>query len=174
MTGTVDILPFQGCAIVGSITITLAVQYGFGQEVTTIATSRVPKVIMFDYLAQSLGIAGGTIGRISFIVLITGLLGSRLSYRVILWVFVGLQVVVNTMFIVIIFSQCPGHASAIWEHSGKAQCWDLHVQAYYGYFQGGKYTQTSEIYLAYLTRAQRSMQRPISISHVSQHSSSGD
>ncbi|KAJ5578002.1 uncharacterized protein N7459_006966, partial [Penicillium hispanicum] len=135
------------CATVGSILITLAIRYGLGREATEMATATVSKVIMFDYLTQTFAIIGGTIGRISFIVLIVGLLGSRLSYRIILWVLAGLQVVVNVMFIVIIFSQCPGHASAIWEHAGKAKCWDLHVQAYYGYFQGA-FNATTDLYLA--------------------------
>lgn len=100
-----------------------------------------PKVILHDYLAQTFGLVGGALGRISFIVFIIGLLVQRLSQRFILWTLVGLQVVVNTLFIIILFVQCPDHESAIWDHSGKAKCWNVHVQAYYGYFQGCKLTQ---------------------------------
>lgn len=35
------------------------------------------------------------------------------------------------------FLQCPGQGSAIWDQTGKQQCWDIRVQAYYAYFQGG-------------------------------------
>lgn len=100
-------------------------------------TANVSQIIMDDYLAQSFTLAGGAVGRISFIVFIVGLLGSRMSYRIILWALVALQVVVNAIFIIIIFVQCPGHSSAVWEHPGKTKCWDTRVQAYYGYFQGG-------------------------------------
>lgn len=125
-------------SIAGSAMVTLAVEHGFGRHVWDINERMVPKVIMYDYVAQSVGLSGGTIGRIAFIVFIIGLLGIMRSHRIILWVLVCLQVIVNMMFILIIFLQCPGHASAIWQHPGQARCWDLHVQAYYGYFQGCK------------------------------------
>ena len=118
--------------------ITLAIKLGFGQELSSINTPNVPKIIMHDYLAQTFGLAGGAMGRISFIVFIIGLLVQKQSHRIILWILVGLQIVVNCIFIIIIFVQCPGHTSAIWDHTGKAKCWDAHVQAYYGYFQGGR------------------------------------
>jgi hypothetical protein len=121
--------------------ITLAIQLGFGQKVSALSDAAVPKVIMHDYLTQTFGLAGGAIGRVSFIVFIIGLLAQRSSQRIALWILAGLQVVVNSLFIVIIFVQCPGHGSAIWDHSGKKKCWDLRVQAYYGYFQGGKMTR---------------------------------
>lgn len=128
----------QLVSIAGSAMVTLAVEHGFGRHVWDINERMVPKVIMYDYVAQSVGLSGGTIGRIAFIVFVIGLLGIMRSHRIILWVLVCLQVIVNMMFIVIIFLQCPGHASAIWQHPGQAKCWDPHVQAYYGYFQGCK------------------------------------
>lgn len=118
--------------------ITLAIKLGFGQELSSVNTLNVSKIIMYDYLAQTFGLAGGALGRISFIIFIIGLLVQKRSQRIILWILVALQVIVNSIFIIILFVQCPGHASAIWDHSGKVKCWDLHVQAYYGYFQGGK------------------------------------
>ncbi|KAJ6120485.1 hypothetical protein N7523_004765 [Penicillium sp. IBT 18751x] len=116
--------------------ITVAIQLGFGQKVSALSDTAVPQVIMHDYLAQTFGLAGGALGRISFIVFIIGLLVQRSSQRIALWTLVGAQAVINSLFIVIIFVQCPEHASAIWSHFGKAKCWDLHVQADYGYFQG--------------------------------------
>ena len=91
---------------------------------------------MFDYLTQTFGIAGGTLGRISFIVFVIGLLGTKRSHRVILWIIVGLQILTNSILIIILFVQCPGHASAIWNQNGKDKCWDVRIQAYYGYYQG--------------------------------------
>jgi hypothetical protein len=116
--------------------ITMGIQYGFGRHVWDINPDHTATVIMYDYLAQTFGIAGGTLGRIAFIVFVVGLLGTRKAYRVILWVLVALQIVTNGMFIIILFVQCPGHASAIWSQDGKGKCWDVRVQAYYGYYQG--------------------------------------
>lgn len=126
--------------------ITLGIQYGFGQKVGDINAANVPKVIMFDYLTQTFALAGGALGRISFIVFVIGLLVSKQSHRVIFWGLVAMQVLVNLMFIIILFVQCPGHASAIWEHSDKSKCWNTKVQAYYGYFQGGKKDHSSFIH----------------------------
>ena len=126
------------CSIVGSCMITVGIQNGYGQHVWDLDSSKAARVIKYDYLAQTFGIAGGTVGRLAFICFIQGVLAIMIPQKIILWVFAGFQVVVNAMFILIIYLQCPGHTSGIWEHSGKAKCWSLHVQAYYGYFQGGK------------------------------------
>ncbi|KAJ5743851.1 hypothetical protein N7533_008721 [Penicillium manginii] len=133
-------------ALIGSILLTLAIQYGFGRPASE-NDSEVSKIIMYDYLSQTFSLAGGTLGRVSFIVFIVGLLVQRLSERIVLWALAALQVIVNGMVIIIIFVQCPGHASAIWDHSGKSKCWDLRVQEYYGYFQGA-FNATTDLYLA--------------------------
>ncbi|KAJ5091775.1 hypothetical protein NUU61_006645, partial [Penicillium alfredii] len=139
---------FSFClAIIGSAMLTLAIKHGFGQHIGHISTTNIPKAIMYDYSAQAFGIAGGTVGRIAFIVFIVGLLGARRSHSIVLWTLVGLQPVANLMFIVIIFVQCPGHVSAIWAHTGKEKCWDLRVQAFYGYFQGS-FNSATDLYLA--------------------------
>lgn len=125
--------------------ITLAIRLGFGQKMSTLDPANVSKVIMHDYLTQTFGLAGGATGRVSFIVFIIGLLAQKSSQKIALSALVGLQVVVNALFIIIIFVQCPDHESAIWDHSGKKKCWSLHVQAYYGYFQGGKMKQSATL-----------------------------
>ncbi|KAJ5185396.1 hypothetical protein N7491_006736 [Penicillium cf. griseofulvum] len=134
--------------IVGSALITVGVRHGFCRHVWDLDTKAVvPKVIMFDYLTQTFGIAGGTLGRISFIVFIIGLLGTRKSHRVILWIIAGVQILTNLILIVILFIQCPGHASAIWTQNGEHKCWDFRIQAYYGYYQGS-FNSATDLYLA--------------------------
>ncbi|OQD89751.1 hypothetical protein PENANT_c002G07823 [Penicillium antarcticum] len=125
----------------------MGIQWGFGRHVWNINPNDTATVIMYDYLAQTFGIAGGTLGRIAFTVFIVGLLGTKKTYRVILWVLVGLQIVTNVMFIIILFAQCPGHASAIWSQDGNGKCWDVRVQAYYGYYQGA-FNSATDLYLA--------------------------
>ncbi|KAJ5752600.1 hypothetical protein N7520_009517 [Penicillium odoratum] len=134
-------------ATVGSVMTTIGIQHGFGQEVDDISTVNVPKVIMYDYLAQTFALAGGALGRVSFIVFVIGLLVSRQWHRVVFWGLVAMQLIVNSMFIIILFVQCPEHASAIWEHSEKSKCWNTRVQAYYGYFQGA-FNSATDLYLA--------------------------
>lgn len=95
---------------------------------------------MDDYLAQTFAIVGGTIGRVAFIVFMVSVLAIMRPQKITLWLLAVLQSLVNAMFIMIIFIQCPGRSSGICEHPGKAKCWSLDVQADYGYFQGGKGT----------------------------------
>ncbi|CAI7627295.1 unnamed protein product [Penicillium discolor] len=133
--------------IVGSALITVCVKYGFGRHVWDLdAETAVPKVIMFDYLTQTFGISGGTFGRISFIVFVIELLGTRRSHRVILWIILILQILTNVLLIIILFVQCPGHGSAIWTKD-RGKCWDFRVQAYYGYYQGA-FNSATDLYLA--------------------------
>ncbi|CAG8057346.1 unnamed protein product [Penicillium salamii] len=134
------------CAIVGSSLITFGIKSGFGQHVWEIQ-HEIPTVIMYDYLAQTFGIIGGTLGRIAFIVFIAGLLGTRRLYRAVLWTLAGMQLVTNLVLVIILFVQCPGHASAIWAPSGEDNCWDVRVQAYYGYYQGS-FNSATDLYLA--------------------------
>ncbi|KAJ5724386.1 hypothetical protein N7493_006114 [Penicillium malachiteum] len=134
-------------ATVGSAMMTIGIHYGFGQNVDNLSDERVSKVIMFDYLTQTFGLAGGALGRMSFIVFIIGLLVSRQWHRLVFWILIGFQLIINSMFIIILFVQCQGHASAIWEHSDKAKCWSTLVQAYYGYFQGA-FNSATDLYLA--------------------------
>lgn len=131
---------------------------------------------MYDYLAQTFGIIGGTLGRIAFIVFIVALLGTRRLYRAILWTLAGIQLVTNLVLVIILFVQCPGHASAIWAPSGEDNCWDVRVQAYYGYYQGCKSDQTQrKPQMDILTRydTQLSIQQQICIWRLSRHAYSG-
>lgn len=91
---------------------------------------------MYDYLSQTFGSAAGAIGRIAFALFIISILGTKKAHRTVLWALIGAQIIINALFILIIFLQCPGHASAIWNKTGEGKCWDLRVQTYYGYFQG--------------------------------------
>ncbi|CAG8887019.1 unnamed protein product [Penicillium egyptiacum] len=132
--------------IIGSALITVCVKHGFGRHVWDLDSKTVPKVIMFDYLTQTFGVSGGTLGRISFILFVIELLGTRRSHRVILWIIVGLQILTNATLIIILFVQCPGHGSAIWTQQGD-KCWDVRIQAYYGYYQGS-FNSATDLYLA--------------------------
>ncbi|CEN61302.1 hypothetical protein ASPCAL07958 [Aspergillus calidoustus] len=133
-------------ALVGSAILTIAVRKGYGSPIDQV--SKPSTVILYDYIGQTFGIAGGVAGRVAFVIFILGILGVDKRDRVTLWAFVGGQVVINPLFILIVFLQCPGHASAILSHSDDAEkCWDLRVQTYYGYFQGA-FNSATDLYLA--------------------------
>jgi hypothetical protein len=128
----------QCSALVGSAILTVGIKYGYGRQTWNIDPDNVSTVIMYDYLSQTFGTAGSAIGRISFIVFVITLLGARRAHRIMLWILIGAQIIVNAFFILIIFIQCPGHESAIWSATGSGKCWSLNVQTYYGYFEGCK------------------------------------
>lgn len=123
----------------GSIVLTIGVNHGLGQHVWDLVETKVPKVIMFDYITQALGLSASCLGRVAFTIYVLHLLGSEKSQKIILRALVAAQLVTNVVSILIMFLQCPSHGSAIWNRPGKAKCWDVRVQAYYGYFQGCMY-----------------------------------
>ncbi|KAL3451745.1 hypothetical protein BJX65DRAFT_321470 [Aspergillus insuetus] len=133
-------------ALVGSAILTIAVRKGYGSPISEV--SNPSTVVLYDYIGQTFGICGGVAGRVAFVIFILGILGVNKQDRIILWAFIGGQIIINLLFILIIFLQCPGHASAILSHSGDAdKCWDLRVQTYYGYFQGA-FNSATDLYLA--------------------------
>lgn len=126
--------------LIGAALITTGVKHGYGRHVWEIhPQSEVSTVIMYDYMTQAFGLAASCVGRIAFIVYLVGLLGTAGKRRIILYVLGGVQLVTNIVSILILFLQCPSHGSAIWNRPQEDKCWDVHVQAYYGYFQGGTF-----------------------------------
>ena len=116
--------------------MTVGVHKGFGRHVWDVPPSEVSTIVLFDYLTQSFGLAASCLGRVGCIIYVVNLLGSKRTHKMILWVTAALQVATNVISIIILFLQCPGHGSAIWNEPGKQKCWNVHVQAYYAYFLG--------------------------------------
>ncbi|EEA29092.1 conserved hypothetical protein [Talaromyces marneffei ATCC 18224] len=108
-------------SLTGSTILTIGIENGYGQQVWNINTEDVPKVIMYDYLSQTFCSAGGVIGRTAFTMFIISILGTRKPHRIMLWALIGAQIIINTLFILIIFLQCPGHASAINNKTGEGK-----------------------------------------------------
>lgn len=115
----------------------MGVQKGFGCHVWDIPQSAASEVIKFDYLSQAFGIAASCFGRLAFIIYLLGVLRPGRLQRIGMYLLIGTQIITNTLSLFIMFLQCPEQGSAIWDRPGKQQCWDIHVQAYYAFFQGG-------------------------------------
>lgn len=118
--------------------ITAGVKYGLGRHTSDISKSDASTVIEYDYLAQTFGIAASCTGRLAFAIYIVGILGVQGIHRIVLWALMSAQLATNIMSILIMFLQCPGHGSAIWNWPQGGGCWNPRVQAYYGYFSGCK------------------------------------
>lgn len=91
---------------------------------------------MYDYIGQAFGNAASCLGRVAFIIYVVNLLRLGRKQKMIFWGLALLQLASNIVAILIMFLQCPGHGSNIWDRPGKSKCWGVEVQAYYGYFQG--------------------------------------
>lgn len=128
----------QVLVIVGSAMVTAAVMHGFARHVWSIPQQNISTVVMYDYVAQAFGLASACAGRIGFMIYLFFLLVTAGRWRVFLLALGAIQLATNAVSIMIMFLQCPGHESAIWNRPRENYCWDVHVQAYYGYFQGGK------------------------------------
>ncbi|RJE18317.1 hypothetical protein PHISCL_09344 [Aspergillus sclerotialis] len=124
--------------ITGTAMITAGVKYGLGRHTSDISKSDASTVIQYDYLAQTFGIAASYTGRLAFAIYIVGILGVQGIHRIALWALMCAQLATNLISILIMFLQCPGHGSAIWNWPQGGGCWHPRVQAYYGYFAGCK------------------------------------
>jgi hypothetical protein len=118
--------------------VTTSVHYGFGRSVTTISPHDLPLAGMYDYFSHGFGLSGCLLARMAFILYLINLLGARKLHRVALWILLVSQFVTNFLCILLIYIQCPGNPSAIWNPSIKAYCWSPVVQSDYGYFIGSK------------------------------------
>lgn len=99
---------------------------------------------MFDYLGQTFGLSATCVGRVAFSIYLLGVLRAARWQKAILWSLIAAQVITNILSLLIMFLQCPGQGSAIWNMPGKQKCWDVRVQAYYAYFQGCENTTCGE------------------------------
>ena len=72
---------------------TIDIEHGFGRKVDDISTAHTSRVITFNYLAQTFGLACGALGRVSSIIFAIGLLVWRQWHKIVFWGLVALQLI---------------------------------------------------------------------------------
>lgn len=107
--GLSDWLMLASIATITSFASLISVQFslGWGRHQACIQDVReLEAQIKFNITGQSFGIMGSTFGRMSFIVFIVSLFGSKRWVRCTLWAIFVAQIVTNVATVVMIYAQC--------------------------------------------------------------------
>lgn len=109
--------------------ISVQYHYGWGRHQACITDlARLETQIKYNFAGQPFGIMGSTFGRLSFIVFMTSLFGSRNWVRHTLWVIFGAQIVTNVVTVAMIYAQCKDPRALYIFTLPQDQCWPAYVQ----------------------------------------------
>ncbi|KAJ6050469.1 uncharacterized protein N7446_010578 [Penicillium canescens] len=93
-------------AIVASTLFTIAVHYGYGQDIWELDFDSVVHVFKFYTITQACVIGSSTAGCVAFILYLQAILGGEMKHRIILFTLAILEVTFNAVSIILIFTGC--------------------------------------------------------------------
>jgi hypothetical protein len=125
---------FQALAITASTLFTIAVHYGYGQDIGELAFNYAHLAVKFYTIAQACVIGSSTAGRVAFILYLQAILGGEMKHKIILLTLATLEVTFNVVSIILIFTSCED-VQSIWYKGASSGC--LTRQKRYAYFQSG-------------------------------------
>jgi hypothetical protein len=140
--------------------ITASVHWGLGRHTTFLSGDEITTSLKFITLCQGWGIASTSFGRISFCLYLFQFVGSSQIRRSLIFFFVGTQAFVNALTIIQIYVQCGSHVEALWNPNLGVKCWNPNIQRDLGFFQSGKSSNSSRIFVL-LTRHKVGIPSPI-------------
>jgi hypothetical protein len=131
----------QVLAIFNSIFVTISVHYGLGQHMANLSPDQIKYTTKWVFLCEFFSIMSPCFGRISFALLLLGIIPpARWRFRF-LWTIIAIQFVVDVGCVIVSFSQCRP-IRGFWDHSVEAGCWPAYVQRDAGFFQGCEFPHT--------------------------------
>ncbi|OJJ50417.1 hypothetical protein ASPZODRAFT_129044 [Penicilliopsis zonata CBS 506.65] len=134
--------------IAGSGIANVSVAYGLGHHYSSLAHAREVKAVLYYCVTQTLGISACTVGRIAFIVYLVRLFPSSSPVRLVFWLLVVAQGVINVVSILLLFLQCGADVAPVFDYTlPETNCMALSVQINYGYFQGA-FNSATDLFLA--------------------------
>ncbi|KAK4107818.1 hypothetical protein N656DRAFT_784967 [Canariomyces notabilis] len=133
------IILFTLCLGLGnSIFLTISTSWGLGQHLSVLQADpeRVMYTVKWVYLCEFFSILCPCFGRISFALLLLGIIPpTSTSRRTFLKCIIVVQLVVDVGTVIISFSQCQP-LEGFWNKSIASTCWPPFVQQYTGFTQG--------------------------------------
>lgn len=85
-------------------------------------------------ILQTFLIIATGVGRCAFVLYLLGIVGTERHHKLILWFFIALQVIINSISVILMFAQCPD-IRALWNPKFSAGCLPASVQRYYAVVQ---------------------------------------
>ena len=132
--------------IVGAgVLTTRGVHWGLGRHIYYLQPEQVQNTIKYVVLMDAPVIVASTLGRTSFCLFLLNTVGAQKSVRVILWVTIVLQLIINFLHIILLYCSCGVQMNALWDLSVHAKCLTYTSMSDYLYFLGGEYPFSSLI-----------------------------
>lgn len=126
----------QTLAITASSLFTAAVHYGYGQDVGELLSENSVLAVKYYIITQGCVIGSTAAARVAFIIYLLAILGGEKKHGIILLALATLEVIVNAVSIILIFTSCK-NVRAIWNNAINSECGPPDRQIRYGYFQSG-------------------------------------
>lgn len=118
--------------------LSVAVSYGFGRHIVSLAPTRSIQAIKYNYIQQPFHVMSSCFGRISFALFLVEIIQKFITQRRFLYLLAALQFAVNGSTAILIMAQCRP-VNALWNHDIGGDCLNPRVQEYYSYFQGCRF-----------------------------------
>ena len=129
--------------------MTEAYQYGWGRHSIYLSDSNRINATKWIFVSQGFGVISPMLGRLAFCFYLHYIVGRTSRWKLnSLYILGTLQLTINIVCIIMIFTQCGVHVKAVW--GGEAAvCLSANVQTDYGYFQS-VFNSLSDLYLTIL------------------------
>ena len=120
-----------------------AVYWGLGRHASSLTGLELEKAVRMIITFEATAVMTCTFGRISFAITLLLIISNNVAHkhiRVILWLTIAQQVIINVITLVQIYTQCGTHLNALWnpELDPTVLCQSPHVETYMGYVQSGQ------------------------------------
>ena len=150
----------------------VAVDFGYGLAAGSQGPNHESNSLKYSAISQAIVVLAATAGRIGFILYLIELLAARTLHRMVLWLLIPFQILVNVFSVFLLFFQCSVHVGELFHPGQQSHCESLDIQIKYGYFQGGMHPPQAML-LSDLTNSKRSIPPAISSSPSSPFTCSG-
>ncbi|KAK1142627.1 hypothetical protein N8T08_007431 [Aspergillus melleus] len=122
--------------IIAAAISNIAVEFGYGLAAGSQGPNHEANSLKYSAIGQAIVVVAATAGRIGFILYLIELLAARALHRMVLWLLISFQVVINAVSVFLLFFQCSIHVGELFHPGKQSHCESLDIQIKYGYFQG--------------------------------------
>jgi hypothetical protein len=129
--------------VAASVLTTRGVHWGLGRHIYYLAPVQIQNAVKYVVLMDAPVVIACSLGRASFCLFLISTVGAKKAVRVILWVTLILQALINATQIVLLYCSCGLQMSALWDPSIPAKCLSYASMSDYLYFLGGLYPFSS-------------------------------
>ncbi|KAF7114018.1 hypothetical protein CNMCM5793_006201 [Aspergillus hiratsukae] len=131
--------------VAGSLN-TVAVKYGYGLPDESVPEPGATIGRKFYIIGQAVLILCTAVGRAAFVLYLLAILGGQKWQRIILTALAVLEMIFNSVSIILIFASCTP-VSMLWDYAAEGTCAPDYIQINWGYFQS-VFNTFVDLYLA--------------------------